>query len=142
DGPAEAVRAFTDSIHAAAARDGLRLPALVATDQEGGQLIGLGTGTTPFAGAMALAATGDLDLAERVGRATGLQLRALGVTVNYSPVCDLASNPANPAIGIRSFGSDPEAVGRLAAAAIRGLQSAGVAAAAKHFPGLGDTATD
>jgi beta-N-acetylhexosaminidase len=64
------------------------------------------------------------------------------VTVNYGPVCDLATNPANPAIGIRSFGDDPGAVGELVAAAVRGLQSAGVAAALKHFPGIGDVATD
>ena len=70
------------------------------------------------------------------------ELRALGVNVNYAPVCDVANNPANPALGIRSFGDDPEAVGRLAAATVRGLQGAGVAATAKHFPGAGDTAAD
>jgi len=117
-------------------------PLLVAADQEGGQLIGLGNGTTPFAGAMALGATGDEALAERVAGATARELRALGVNVNYAPVCDLANNPANPALGIRSFGDDPEAVGRLAAATVRGLQGEGVAAAAKHFPGAGDTASD
>ena len=92
---------------------------LVAVDQEGGQLIGLGDGTTPFAGAMALGATGDEALAERVAGATGRELRALGVNVNYAPVCDVANNPADPALGIRSFGDDPEAVGRLAAATVR-----------------------
>ncbi len=117
-------------------------PLLVAADQEGGQLIGLGDGTTPFAGAMALGATGDDQLAERVAGATARELRALGVNVNYAPVCDLADEPANPALGIRSFGDDPEAVGRLAAAIVRGLQDGGVAATAKHFPGAGDTAAD
>jgi beta-N-acetylhexosaminidase len=117
-------------------------PLLVAADQEGGQLVGLGGGTTQFAGAMALGATGDEELAERVARATARELRALGVNVNYAPVCDVANNPANPALGIRSFGDDPEAVGRLAAATVRGLQRHGVAATAKHFPGAGDTAAD
>ena len=117
-------------------------PLLVAADQEGGQLVGLGDGTTQFAGAMALGATGDEALAERVAGATARELRALGVNVNYAPVCDLADNPANPALGIRSFGDDPEAVGRLAAATVRGLQDGGVAATAKHFPGAGDTAAD
>ena len=117
-------------------------PVLVAADQEGGQLIGLGDGTTPFAGAMALGATGDEELAERVAGATARELRALGVNVDYAPVCDVATNPANPALGIRSFGDDPEAVGRLAAATVRGLQGDGVAATAKHFPGAGDTAAD
>jgi beta-N-acetylhexosaminidase len=133
------VRSLTASIQAAAAA---RLPLLVAADQEGGQLIGLGEGTTPFAGNMALGAAGDPDLVERVWRAMGLELRALGVNVNYGPVCDLATNPANPAMGIRSFGDDPGAVGELVAAAVRGIQSAGVAASLKHFPGLGDVASD
>ena len=115
---------------------------LVAADQEGGQLVALGDGTTPFAGAMALGATGDEDLAERVAGATARELRALGVNVDYAPVCDLANNPANPALGIRSFGDDPEAVGRLAAATVRGLQGEGVAATVKHFPGAGDTPAD
>ncbi len=117
-------------------------PLLVAADQEGGQLVGLGDGTTQFAGAMALGATGDEELAERVAGATARELRALGVNVNYAPVCDVANNPANPALGIRSFGDDPEAVGKLAAATVRGLQGDGVAATAKHFPGAGDTAAD
>ena len=117
-------------------------PLLVAADQEGGQLVGLGDGTTQFAGAMALGATGDEELAERVAGATARELRALGVNVNYAPVCDVANNPANPALGIRSFGDDPEAVGRLAAATVRGLQDDGVAATVKHFPGAGDTAAD
>ena len=117
-------------------------PVLVAADQEGGQLLGLGDGTTQFAGAMALGATGDEELAERVAGAMARELRALGVNVDYAPVCDLANNPANPTLGIRSFGDDPEAVGRLAAATVRGLQSNGVAATVKHFPGAGDTAAD
>ncbi len=117
-------------------------PLLVAVDQEGGQLVGLGEGTTRFAGAMALGAAGDEALAERVAGATARELRALGVNVNYAPVCDLANNPSNPALGIRSFGDDPETVGRLASATVRGLQGEGVAATAKHFPGSGDTAAD
>jgi beta-N-acetylhexosaminidase len=91
---------------------------------------------------MALGAAGDDGLAERVGAATARELSALGVNVNYAPVCDVANNPANPALGIRSFGDDPPAVGRLAAATVRGLQSEGVAATAKHFPGAGDTTGD
>ena len=134
------VRALTSALQAAARPD--TRPLLIAADQEGGQLIGMGAETTQFAGAMALGATGDEGLAERVARATGRELRALGVNVNYAPVCDLATNPGNPALGIRSFGSDPAEAGRLAAATVRGLQAEGVAATAKHFPGKGDAAVD
>jgi beta-N-acetylhexosaminidase len=134
------VRTLTAAIQAA--QPAGAPPLLIAADQEGGQLVGLGEGTTQFAGAMALGATGDEGLAERVAGATGRELRALGVNVNYAPVCDVANNPANPALGIRSFGDDAEAVGRLAAATVRGLQADGVAATVKHFPGGGDTAAD
>jgi beta-N-acetylhexosaminidase len=139
------IRSLTAAIQAAAGHRpsaGSDAPLIIAADQEGGQLIGLGEGTTPFAGNMALGAAGDPNLTERVWRAMGLELRALGVTVDYGPVCDLATNPANPAIGIRSFGDDPAAVGEHVGAAVRGLQSAGVAAGLKHFPGIGDVAAD
>ena len=134
------VRALTSSLQATMAPGAG--PLLIAADQEGGQLIGLGDETTPFAGAMALGAATDADLAERVARATGRELRALGVNVNYAPVCDLATNPANPALGMRSFGDDPAAVGELVAATVGGLQAEGVAATAKHFPGAGEAAAD
>ena len=141
------VRSLTDAIQAAG-RDGPAAvgrspaPLLVAADQEGGQLNALGDGTTPFAGNMALGATGDPELAERVARAIGLELRAMGVNVDYAPVCDLATNPRNPAVGIRSFGDDPARVAPLVAAFVRGLQSVGVAAGLKHFPGIGDVVDD
>ncbi len=134
------IRALTSAIQAA--RPAGAPPLLIAADQEGGQLVGLGPQTTQFGGAMALGAAGDEKLAERVAGATGRELRALGVNVNYAPVCDVASEPANPALGIRSFGDDPDAVGKLAAATVRGLQNEGVAATAKHFPGAGDTRGD
>src|SRR5207253_6206149 len=109
---------------------------------EGGQLNALGPDATQFPGAMALGAVGDDVLAEEVGRAIGRELAAVGVNINYAPVCDLATNPANPALGIRTFGDNPWAVAKLVAATVRGLNSAGVAATAKHFPGSGDAAAD
>ncbi len=118
------------------------LPLLVAADQEGGQFQALGDEATPFAGNMALGAVGDADLAERVGAAVAREVRALGVNVLYAPVLDLASEPANTALGVRSFGDDPAEVARLGAAMIRGLQGAGVAATVKHFPGLGEVRED
>lgn len=118
------------------------LPLLIAADQETGQLVGLGEDTTSFPGAMALGAVGDPDLAERVGAAVGTELRALGVTMNYAPVCDVATNPANPSLGIRSFADDPQLASNLVAATVRGLVSAGVVATAKHFPGKGEAVVD
>jgi beta-N-acetylhexosaminidase len=91
---------------------------------------------------MAIGATADAELAERIGRAIGRELRAVGVNVDYAPVLDLATNPRNPALGIRSFGDQPAEVGRLASAWLRGLQSEGVAGAGKHFPGAGEAAQD
>src|SRR5689334_20412963 len=99
------VRALTSSLQAAAG-GGL----LIAADQEAGQFIALGDGSTPFAGNMALGAVDDVDLTERVGRAIGLEARAMGVSLVYAPVLDVASNPANPALGIRAFGDDPSLV--------------------------------
>jgi beta-N-acetylhexosaminidase len=117
-------------------------PMLVAADQEGGQLLALGDGPTAFAGNMALGAVDDERLTERVGHAIGVEARALGVNVVYAPVLDLATNPANPALGIRSFGDSPAAVARHGAAMVRGLQAAGVAATVKHAPGKGDVSSD
>jgi beta-N-acetylhexosaminidase len=131
------VRELADALQAAA-RDRL----LVAADQEGGQLIALGEGSTPFAGNMALGAVDDPGLTERVGRAIGTEARAMGVNVVYAPVLDVASNPLNPALGIRAFGDDPAHVARHGAAMVRGLQAAGVAATVKHFPGAGEAADD
>ena len=133
------LRSLTDDIQRMAPPG---LPFLVAIDQEGGQLLGLGPASTGFAGNMALGAVGDDGLAERVGEAIGLELLACGVNVNFAPVCDLATNPANRSLGIRSFGDDPTRVGRLVAASVRGMARAGVASTLKHFPGLGDPAVD
>jgi len=141
DTPAQ-VRALVESAQAAATAGGHDGPLLIAADQEGGQLIALGDGSTAFPGSMALGATGDPDLAERVGRATGSELLAMGVNVSYAPSCDLASNPANPHLGIRAFGDDPAEVASFAAAMTRGLRSSGVAVAIKHFPGLGEADLD
>jgi beta-N-acetylhexosaminidase len=117
-------------------------PFLLAADQEGGQLIALGDGLTPFPGNMALGASGDPALARRTGKAMGRELRALGINVNYAPVCDVNSNPQNPVIGSRAFGGNAELVAQMSAAFIEGMQSVGVACAAKHFPGHGDTVQD
>lgn len=117
------------------------VPLLAASDLEAGP--GMRFPDLVFGpSAMAVAATGDLDLAERRARATGEAARALGIHVVFAPVADVNDNPDNPVINVRSFGEDPAAVGRFVAATVRGLQSAGVLATLKHFPGHGDTTTD
>jgi beta-N-acetylhexosaminidase len=90
----------------------------------------------------ALGATGDEGLAFEVGALLGRELRAVGIDQDYAPVVDVDTNPENPVIGDRSLSRDPAQVARMGAALARGLQSAGVAACAKHFPGHGDTSQD
>jgi beta-N-acetylhexosaminidase len=90
----------------------------------------------------ALGDTGDEVLAREAGRLLGSELRAVGIDQDFAPVVDVDTNPANPVIGDRSLSRDPEVVSRLGAALAQGLQAAGVAACAKHFPGHGDTSQD
>jgi beta-N-acetylhexosaminidase len=99
-------------------------------------------GATAFPRLMAFGAARDERLAEEAGRVTGEEARALGVHVNFAPVVDVNNNPRNPVINTRSYGEDPQMVGRLASAYIRGMQAAGVSATLKHFPGHGDTDVD
>ena len=117
------------------------LPLLNTADFEAGVGFRI-MGATAFPRAMAFGAAGDEKLAFEAGRVTGEEARALGVHVNFAPVVDVNNNPRNPVINTRSFGENPEHVGRLASAYIRGLQSAGVMATLKHFPGHGDTDVD
>ncbi|MEV4328227.1 glycoside hydrolase family 3 N-terminal domain-containing protein [Microbispora rosea] len=116
---------------------------VVAVDEEGGAVTRLEAATgSSWPGNMALGVAGDESLTRRVARQIGRMVAAAGITLDYAPVVDVNADPRNPVIGVRSFGSDPEEVGRHGVAWIEGLQSAGVAACAKHFPGHGDTVTD
>ena len=119
-----------------------KLPLLVAGDFERGVLPAHLFGTTVFPHAMAFGAAGNLAYAEEFGRITAQESRALGVHWNLFPVADVNSNPANPIIGTRAFGANPEQVGELVAAYIRGARANGMLTTAKHFPGHGNTATD
>lgn len=114
---------------------------LVSIDQEGGIVTRLQMGTD-FPGNMALGATRSEEVAKKVGAAIGKELNALGINMNFGPALDVNNNPDNPVIGVRSFGEDPELVGKLGNAYITGLHESGTAATAKHFPGHGDTAVD
>ena len=116
---------------------------LVATDEEGGDVTRLHLRSgSPFPGNAALGVVDDVGLTEQVARAIGRELAAAGVDLDLAPVVDVNSDPRNPVIGVRSFGADPALVARHAAAYVTGLQSRGVGACAKHFPGHGDTSAD
>ncbi|GAA3371766.1 glycoside hydrolase family 3 protein [Streptomyces sannanensis] len=118
------------------------VPLLISTDQEHGIVARVGKPATLMPGAMALGAGASRADAREAARIAGTELAAMGITQNYAPVADVNVNPANPVIGVRSFGADPQAVAALVAAQVQGYQLAGVAATSKHFPGHGDTATD
>ncbi len=117
------------------------LPLLIGSDQEGGQLIAL-AGTTDFPGNMALAAAGDPELTERIGRAIATEMLAMGLNLNYAPIADLNTNPDNPSLGIRSFGDDTSTAASHVAAFVRGSRSVGVLTTVKHFPGKGGAQVD
>ena len=117
------------------------IPLLVTADFETGVGFRL-AGATNFPRAMAFGAAGDTRLAFEAGRVTAAEARAIGVHVNFAPVVDVNDNPRNPVINTRSFGEDPAAVGRLAAAYVEGLAAGGMLAVVKHFPGHGDTDVD
>lgn len=126
---------------------GAGVPLLLSIDQEHGAVARIGKPATLLPGAMALGALalgedGSTADARRAARIAGAELAAMGIRHNYAPVADVNVDPANPVIGVRSFGSDPHAVAALVSAQVRGYQGAGVAATVKHFPGHGDTGTD
>ena len=118
-----------------------KLPLLFAADFERGVSMRL-QGTTVFPHAMAFGGDGRMEDAESFGRISGEESRAIGIHWNFFPDADVNSNPANPIINTRSFGEDPQQVGDLVTAYIKGAHEAGMLTTVKHFPGHGDTATD
>ena len=138
----EQVLALTQRLQTIAREAGHRYPLLIAIDQENGIVQRLGEAATIFPGNMALGEIGSEEMAFAVARATGEELHALGINMNLAPVVDVNNNPANPVIGVRSFGEDAARVARLGAAMVRGYHAAGIISCLKHFPGHGDTATD
>ncbi|GAB3517841.1 glycoside hydrolase family 3 N-terminal domain-containing protein [Phytohabitans suffuscus] len=116
---------------------------IVAVDEEAGDVTRFETWQgSSRPGNLALGAVDDVTLTEAVARDLGHDLAEAGITLDYAPDADVNNNPDNPVIGVRAFGADPDLVARHTAAWITGLQSAGVAACAKHFPGHGDTSVD
>lgn len=130
-------RALTASIQAATSTT-----AVIAIDEEGGRVSRLPPGEARLPPMRMLGAIGDADLVFDAGRAIGARLFELGFNLDFAPILDVDSNPANPVIGDRSFGANPERVAELAAAFARGLNAGSVLSCGKHFPGHGDTDKD
>ena len=119
------------------------IPALfISVDQEGGRVARLGKPFTQFPPMSCLGQANSDELAYRFGLAMGKELRAVGINMDYAPVLDVHSNPANPIIGQRALDTDPTKVARLGAELIRGFYDAGVIPVGKHFHGHGDTPQD
>lgn len=135
------VAALSNGLQAAAKADG-NVPLGITIDQEGGMVSRVGAPATIFPGNMALGATGNQALAYSQGQVLGCEMRSLGINADFAPVLDVNTNPNNPVIGLRAISDDPNLVAQLGGAQIQGIQSQGVSATAKHFPGHGDADTD
>lgn len=135
------VAALSNGLQAAAKADG-NVPLGITIDQEGGMVSRVGAPATIFPGNMALGATGNQALAYSQGQVLGCEMRSLGINADFAPVLDVNTNPNNPVIGLRAISDDPNRVAQLGGAQIQGIQSQGVSATAKHFPGHGDADTD
>lgn len=118
------------------------LPLWVSVDQEGGRVARLKTPFTVWPPMLTLGRSGDERLAERFARALAIELRAVGISLDFTPVLDILTNPSNPVIGDRALAEQADDVARLGTAIIRTLQAEGIAACGKHFPGHGDTTAD
>lgn len=117
------------------------IPMLIGVDQEGGRVVRMSNGCS-LPGNMAIAATGNEENAYTAGYITGKELAAVGINVDFAPSVDINNNPNNPVINVRSFSSDQYYTAKHGTAMAKGLQAAGVAATAKHFPGHGNTNVD
>ena len=130
-------RALTDAL-----REKASIPPIVSIDQEGGRVMRLRAGLEAIPPMMALGALADAERAFEAGEALAHDLRRVGCTHDFAPVLDLALDSRNTVIGTRAFGSSGELVARLGGALARGLESGGITATFKHFPGHGATASD
>lgn len=139
---ADQVAKLSTELQNLAAQTRTQLPLIIAIDHEGGRVHRFESGLTKFPPAFAYGIINNATLTKQCAKAMGNELRAVGITMNLAPVTDVMSNPNNPIIGTRSFGTTPETVIIHAGAFIEGLHDAGIATSIKHFPGHGDTATD
>jgi beta-N-acetylhexosaminidase len=140
-GPSSEVARLSAELQALS-REVTDIPLWIAIDQEGGMVSRIDQDVALMPGNMAIGATGRPEYAYRTAKVSAAELLGMGINMNFAPCLDVNNNPANPVIGVRSFGERPEKVAELGAAAIDGYQEAGVSACAKHFPGHGDTSAD
>ncbi|WP_345559097.1 glycoside hydrolase family 3 protein [Streptomonospora halophila] len=138
---ARQIARMSNGLQRTAAESGAGVPLFLGIDQEQGMVSRLPVGTR-FPDAMAVGATRDTAHAEALAAATAEELTALGINLDYAPVADTNTNPDNPVIGIRSFGSDPGLVAEMATAEAAAFSEGGVVPVVKHFPGHGDTDVD
>ncbi len=138
----EQVAELSRELQACARDAGHDLPLVIGVDQEGGRVARMGPPWTVWPPLRALGRIGSEDLAQRMGEALAAECLSCGINCDFVPNLDVDTNPDNPIIGNRSFGTDTDLVGRLGAAMIRGLQGGRVIGSAKHFPGHGDTDSD
>ncbi len=117
-------------------------PPFIAIDQEGGSVHRLPAPFTHFPAVARIGAKENVDLARRLGRAAAAELKLAGINLNFAPVLDVHSNPANPIIGARAFGAKPKQVIEIGSAWTQGLRDGGIIPCGKHFPGHGDTDKD
>ena len=134
--------ALIASLQVAALASPLERPLLVGIDQEGGRVSRLSDDFTTFPAARGFGDVGDASLTREAARITGAELEAVGVNVDFAPVVDILTNPECAVIDDRAFGESPQIVSQMGEAVTQGLQETGVAACAKHFPGIGDMAPD
>lgn len=137
----EQISQLTRGLQDASATSGLGVPLLVITDEEGGPITRL-PDTGRLLGGRQLGSTRNFDLARETAATIGRQLAEVGINQNLAPVADVDTNPDNPVIGDRAFGSDPHVVAGMVAAQVDGYHDAGIGATAKHFPGHGHADAD
>jgi beta-N-acetylhexosaminidase len=141
------VAKLSNGLQKAAIGSGAHIPLMISTDQEGGTVTRMGAPATEFPNSMAISAGRSTSNATATATILGRELRAVGINQDFAPDADVNSNPANPVIGVRSFSGQPGLTSDYVAAEVKGFQDSGrltetVSAAAKHFPGHGDAATD
>jgi beta-N-acetylhexosaminidase len=141
DDPVRSAQFSNDLQTAAVGSDGTGIPLLISMDQEGGRVTRI-TGGAEGPGNMGIGSSRSTDIAHSIGSVFGSEIKAVGANMDLAPDLDVNDNPANPVIGVRSFGEQPGLVSSLGQAYVQGLHSSNVIATGKHFPGHGDTNVD